>query len=74
MKPQITSKWEGTWKDDRGRYMRIQWNETPEGLARGFFIQGSGDLDVQLYKDGNHTLDGSKLMERKRGDEKGWPL
>lgn len=74
MKEQVTSKWEGIWKDDKGRYVKIDWQETPEGLAQGFFLPMSDLSQLEYYRDGNHTMDGSKLMERKRGDEKGWPL
>ena len=69
------SKWQGMWKDDKGRFVLIDAYETPEGLAKGFFIPFSDDNgEKQMYRDGNHTFDGSKLMEKKRGEEIGWPL
>lgn len=74
MKPQEISKWKGIWRDDKERYVKIDYDETPEGLAQGFFLPMDDLSQLQHYRDGNHTLDGSKLMERKRGDEKGWPL
>lgn len=79
MKTQEISKWKGIWKDDKGRFVHIEPFETPENLAIGFFIIpiGAGfgvGVSREFYRDGNHTLDGSKLMERKIGEEKGWPL
>jgi len=71
MREQQFSKWHGKWKDDRNRFIAIEPFETPEGLATGYFM---GVGDPQLYRDGNHVLDGSKLMERKRGEEAGWPI
>lgn len=77
MRPQIISKWKGIWRDDKGRFVEIYWEETPVGLAVGWFISPLGHVhptEKEYYRDGDHTLDGSKLIERKRGDEKGWPL
>jgi len=73
MKSQIESQWKGIWRDDRGRFVEIEPFETPEGLIQGHFLRIER-IGKELYRDGNHTLDGSKLMERKRGDEAGWPL
>ena len=67
-----TSQWFGIWKDDKDRFVVIERYETPEGLSIGHFFN-EYKSETQLYRDGNHTLDGSKLMERKRGEEKGWP-
>lgn len=74
------SKWKGLWKDDKGRFVEIEHWETPEGLSYGFFIGAeykSGDspysFEKQNYREGNNVLDGSKLMEKKRGEEAGWP-
>jgi hypothetical protein len=67
------SKWKGIWKDDRGRFIHIDWLETPEGLAKGYII-GDKSEELYHYREGTNVLDGSKLMERKRGEEKGWPI
>jgi len=75
-KPKIPriSKWKGIWKDDRGRFIEIEHWETPEGLSIGEFIPRHEVSEQFHYREGNQVLDGSKLMERKRGEEKGWPL
>jgi hypothetical protein len=66
------SKWKGIWKDDKDRFVEIEHWETPEGLSVGC-IMGIENPPREHYKEGNNVLDGSKLMERKRGEEKGWP-
>ena len=71
MKERPISKWKGIWKDDRNRFIEIEPHETPEGLAIGHFM---GVGPPELYRDGNHVFDGSKLMEKKRGEESGWPI
>lgn len=73
MRAPTISKWKGVWKDDKGRFVEIEHWETPEGLSIGF-IMGTETTAREHYKDGNNVLDESKLMERKRGEEKGWPL
>ena len=73
MKERPISKWKGIWRDDKGRFLEIESYETPEGLAVGYYI-GSVGIHRLLFRDGTEVLDGSKLMEKKRGEEKGWPI
>lgn len=67
------SIWTGVWKDDKGRFVRCYGEET-EGITTGYFLdRAAQDSETQFYRDGTNEVDGSQLMERKRGEEKGWP-
>ena len=62
----------GIWRDDQGRIIKI-WAQEEDGSWKGEFSHDP-KAGIQTYTKylGVNTKDGSRLMERKRGEEKGW--
>lgn len=64
----------GIWRDDKDRLVKIV-KQREDGIWLGFLINPKlGEEVPQAYTKylGVNTKDGTRLMERKRGEEKGW--
>jgi hypothetical protein len=64
----------GRWRDDKGRILDITDQDEDTDLWRGFFLEDLKREHQQFYTKyfGVNAVDGSRLMERKRGEESGW--
>lgn len=64
----------GLWRDDQGRLVKIV-NQREDGVWLGFLMNPKPEEEIpQAYTKylGVNIVDGTRLMERKRGEEKGW--
>lgn len=64
----------GIWRDDKESLIKIV-NQREDGVWLGFLMNPKPEEEIpQTYTKylGVNIADGTRLMKRKRGEEKGW--